>query len=109
MLIRHNVHLLVIDDDDRIRDLLASYLGKCGFRVSTVVNTSSARQLMQTLEFDLLIVDVMMPGETGFEFTRSLREDSDIPVILLASLFTDGSRPRLPPFSRYTELIRRRP
>lgn len=85
MLIRHDVHLLVIDDDDRIRQLLASYLGKCGFRVSTVADTAAARQLMQTLEFDLLIVDVMMPGETGFEFTRSLREENDMPVILLTA------------------------
>lgn len=85
ILIRHDVHLLVIDDDDRIRKLLASYLGKCGFRVSTVANTRAARQLMQTLAFDLLIVDVMMPGETGFEFTRSLRDSNDIPVILLTA------------------------
>lgn len=85
ILIRHDVHLLVIDDDDRIRKLLASYLGKCGFRVSTVANTAAARQLMQTLAFDLLIVDVMMPGETGFEFTRSLRDSNDTPVILLTA------------------------
>lgn len=84
-LVRNDIHLLVIDDDDRIRTLLASYLGKCGFRVSTVPDSAAARQLMQTLEFDLLIVDVMMPGETGFEFTRSLREENDIPVILLTA------------------------
>lgn len=80
-----DIHLLVIDDDNRIRSLLRSYLGKCGFRVSTVGNTTEARQLMGTLAFDLLIVDVMMPGETGFEFTRTLRESDDIPVILLTA------------------------
>ena len=85
ILVRNDIHLLVIDDDDRIRTLLASYLGKCGFRVSTVQDSAAARQLMQTLEFDLLIVDVMMPGETGFEFTRSLRQENDIPVILLTA------------------------
>ncbi len=85
LLVRNDIHLLVIDDDDRIRTLLASYLGKCGFRVSTVPDSAAARQLMRTLEFDLLIVDVMMPGETGFEFTRSLREENDIPVILLTA------------------------
>ncbi|WP_371397363.1 response regulator [Fretibacter rubidus] len=80
-----DIHLLVVDDDDRIRSLLRSYLGKRGFRVSTVGNTTEARQLMGTLAFDLLIVDVMMPGETGFEFTRTLRESDDIPVILLTA------------------------
>lgn len=85
ILVRNDIHLLVVDDDDRIRKLLASYLGKCGFRVSTVADSAAARQLMQTLEFDLLIIDVMMPGETGFEFTRSLREENNIPVILLTA------------------------
>ena len=85
MLVRNDIHLLVVDDDDRIRTLLASYLGKSGFRVSTVANSASARQIMKTLEFDLLIVDVMMPGETGFEFTKSLRVSNDIPVILLTA------------------------
>lgn len=84
-LVRQDVHLLVIDDDDRIRKLLADYLGRCGFRVSTVADTQSARTLMETLEFDLLIVDVMMPNETGFAFTQRLRKDSDIPVILLTA------------------------
>jgi len=84
-LVRHDIHLLVIDDDDRIRTLLASYLGRCGFRVSTVADTKGARQLMETLEFDLLIVDVMMPGETGFEFTKSQRAKNDIPIILLTA------------------------
>lgn len=85
MIARQDIHLLVIDDDDRIRALLRTYLGKCGFRVSTVGDTAEARQLMNTLAFDLLIVDVMMPGETGFEFTRALREKDDIPVILLTA------------------------
>jgi len=92
MLVRNDIHLLVVDDDDRIRKLLASYLGKCGFRVSTVADSAAARQLMQTLEFDLLIIDVMMPGETGFEFTRSLREENDIPVILLTALAESENR-----------------
>jgi two-component system phosphate regulon response regulator OmpR len=84
-LVRNDIHLLVIDDDDRIRTLLASYLGRCGFRVSTVANTEDARRLMETLEFDLLIVDVMMPGETGFEFTKNQRSKNDVPIILLTA------------------------
>lgn len=85
ILVRHDVHLLVIDDDDRIRKLLADYLGKCGFRVSTVSDAANARRLMETLAFDLLIVDVMMPVETGLEFTRTLRKENNIPVILLTA------------------------
>lgn len=82
---RQSIHILVIDDDDRLRKLLRDYLGRCGFRVSTVADTSEARRMMETLEFDLLILDVMMPGETGFEFTRNLRGGNDVPVILLTA------------------------
>lgn len=82
---RQNIHILVIDDDDRLRKLLRDYLGRCGFRVSTVADTAEARRMMETLEFDLLIVDVMMPGETGLDFTRGLRETRDVPVILLTA------------------------
>lgn len=82
---RQDIHLLVVDDDDRIRDLLKKYLGKSGFRVSAAANTREARRLMETLAFDLLILDVMMPGEDGFTFTRSLRESDDVPVILLTA------------------------
>lgn len=78
-------HLLVIDDDDRIRSLLKKYLGKQGFRVSTAANASKARQLMNTLSFDLLIVDIMMPGQSGLEFTQSLRKTSNIPILLLTA------------------------
>lgn len=82
---RREVHLLVVDDDDRIRDLLKRYLAKQGFRVSAAANAAEARKLMKTIAYDCLILDVMMPGETGFELTRSLRERSDIPIILLTA------------------------
>lgn len=82
---RHDIHLLVVDDDDRIRDLLQKYLGQCGFRVSIAKDTQEARRLMTAFAFDLLILDVMMPGESGFELTRSLREREDIPIILLTA------------------------
>jgi len=89
---RQDIHILVIDDDDRIRSLLRTYLGKCGFRVSTVGHANEARKLMETLAFDLLIVDVMMPDETGFEFTKRLREQDDIPVIMLTALSASEDR-----------------
>lgn len=82
---RHELHLLLVDDDDRIRDLLKRYLSREGYRVSTASNAVDARRLMTTLTFDLMILDVMMPGEDGFSLTRSLRETDDIPIILLTA------------------------
>lgn len=78
-------HLLVIDDDDRIRDLLKRYLTNNGFRVSIASNAQDARRLMKGLTFDLLVLDVMMPGEDGFALTKALRKIDDIPIILLTA------------------------
>ena len=65
-------HILVIDDDSRIRDLLARYLQEHGFRVTTAIDAATARATMRSLSFDLLILDVMMPHESGLDFARSL-------------------------------------
>ncbi len=78
-------HLLVVDDDDRIRELLKRYLSENGFRTSVASNAIDARKLMSAVEFDLLILDVMMPGESGFELTESIRTISDVPVLLLTA------------------------
>ncbi len=78
-------HLLIVDDDDRIRTLLKKFLSENGFHASMAENAAQARQMMKSLHFDLLILDVMMPGETGFELTRSLRTLSNIPIILLTA------------------------
>ena len=78
-------HLLVVDDDDRLRALLQKYLTSNGFRVSSAANAEEARALMKSIAFDLLIVDVMMPGESGLELTRSLRAQSQIPVLILTA------------------------
>jgi two-component system phosphate regulon response regulator OmpR len=78
-------HLLVVDDDDRLRALLQKYLSSNGFRVSAAANAEEARALMKSIAFDLLIVDVMMPGESGLELTRSLRAQSQIPVLILTA------------------------
>jgi two-component system phosphate regulon response regulator OmpR len=78
-------HILVVDDDQRIRDLLARFLQENGFRVSTAEDAASARASMRGLAFDLIILDVMMPGETGMEFARDLREASGIPIIMLTA------------------------
>ncbi|HEY8950825.1 MAG TPA: response regulator [Rhizomicrobium sp.] len=79
-------HLLVVDDDERIRALLQRYLTSNEFRVSTAANAGEARALMKSIAFDLLIVDVMMPGETGLAFVTSLREHDRTPVLMLTAM-----------------------
>ncbi|MEP1209360.1 MAG: response regulator transcription factor [Rhizobiaceae bacterium] len=79
-------HILVIDDDRRIRDLLSRYLSEQGFRVSTAADAADARRKLDGLSFDLLIVDVMMPGENGTDFTNAIRQRLDVPVMMLTAL-----------------------
>jgi two-component system phosphate regulon response regulator OmpR len=78
-------HILVVDDDSRIRDLLARYLQDHGFRVTTAVDAASARATMRSLSFDLLILDVMMPQESGLDFARALRSSSPVPILMLTA------------------------
>jgi two-component system phosphate regulon response regulator OmpR len=78
-------HILIIDDDDRIRDLLKRFLSARGARCSGAADAVAARKLMSMLDFDLLIVDVMMPGEDGFSVAESVRKTSDVPIILLTA------------------------
>lgn len=81
-------HLLVVDDDDRIRELLKEYLAREGFRVTGAAHTAAARRLMELLEFDLVVLDVMMPGEDGLSLTswvRSKASTSNTPVLLLTA------------------------
>ena len=66
-------HFLVVDDDRRIRDLLSRYLRREGYRITTARNAADARAKLDGLAFDLLILDVMMPGESGFELAKALR------------------------------------
>jgi len=83
---RADTHILIIDDDDRIRTLLSRYLTKQGYRASAASGAKEARSKMQGLKYDLLIIDIMMPGEDGLSLTRSLREHHDVPIILLTAL-----------------------
>jgi two-component system, OmpR family, phosphate regulon response regulator OmpR len=85
-------HILIIDDDSRIRELLGKYLGEHGFRVTTASNAADARHRLSGLTFDLLIVDVMMPGESGMELTRSLRETMTVPILMLTARAEADSR-----------------
>lgn len=78
-------HLLVVDDDTRIRTLLERYLRDHGYRVSTAANAAAARALLASVAFDLLVLDVMMPGEDGISLTAFLRTRSDVPILILTA------------------------
>jgi two-component system phosphate regulon response regulator OmpR len=82
-------HLLVVDDDDRIRDLLKEYLSRAGFRVTGASDADGARRMLDALDFDLMILDVMMPGEDGLNLTRSIRAEAGakarVPILMLTA------------------------
>ena len=78
-------HLLLVDDDRRIRDLLSRFLAAEGYRVTTAASADDARAKLLGLHFDLLILDVMMPGETGFDLARFIRSSSSVPIIMLTA------------------------
>jgi two-component system, OmpR family, phosphate regulon response regulator OmpR len=78
-------HLLLVDDDRRIRDLLSRFLCSEGYRVTTAMSAKDARAKLLGLHFDMLILDVMMPGETGFELARFIRSSSSVPIIMLTA------------------------
>lgn len=80
-----DAHLLVVDDDERIRSLLRKFLMRHGFLVSTARDAAHARRVLAGLEFDLIVLDVMMPGEDGMALTRSLRETLQTPILLLTA------------------------
>lgn len=78
-------HLLVVDDDAELRNLLQEYLGQAGFRVTAVADGRQMRQAMDAARFDLIILDVMLPGEDGLSLCRRLRADSRIPILMLTA------------------------
>ncbi|WP_349367536.1 response regulator transcription factor [Salinarimonas sp.] len=81
----HAPHVLVVDDDRRLRDLIAKYLGENGFRVTAAASAAEARAKSEHFVFDALVLDVMMPGETGFDYARSVRETADTPILMLTA------------------------
>ena len=78
-------HLLIVDDDRRIRDLLSRFLNNEGYRVSTADTVLDARAKLKGLSFDLLILDWMMPGESGVDLAKSIRAESNVPIIMLTA------------------------
>jgi len=85
-------HLLVVDDDTRIRTLLRRFLTEEGFRVSVAGNAAEARRKLAGLDFDLIVLDIMMPGEDGVALTKSLRERREVPILMLTALSETESR-----------------
>jgi two-component system phosphate regulon response regulator OmpR len=85
-------HLLVVDDDERIRGLLQKFLMRGGFLVSVARDAAQARRLLAGLEFDLIVLDVMMPGEDGIALTRDLRRHRTTPILLLTAKGETGNR-----------------
>ncbi|MDP3261543.1 MAG: response regulator [Tabrizicola sp.] len=85
-------HLLIVDDDERIRGLLQKFLIRSGFLVSAARDSAQARRLLAGLEFDLIVLDVMMPGEDGVSLTRDLRKRMATPILLLTALGETANR-----------------
>ena len=79
-------HILVVDDDDRLRELLRKYLSENDFLVSTASDAADARAKLAGLAFDLIVLDIMMPGEDGLSFTSSLRRENNVPVLMLTAM-----------------------
>src|ERR1700691_4928339 len=102
-----NPHLLVVDDDQRLRALLQKYLSSNGFRVSAAADAEEARALMKSIAFDLLILDVMMPGESGLDLTRSVRaQQSQVPILILTARGESEDRIAGPEYGPYHYLPR---
>ncbi|MDA0357844.1 MAG: response regulator transcription factor [Proteobacteria bacterium] len=85
-------HILVIDDDERLRVLLRRFLEESGFRVTDAGNASDARHILESVAFDLLVVDIMMPGETGLEFLASIRKENTVPALFLTAMSDTENR-----------------
>lgn len=85
-------HILVVDDDRRLRDLLARFLGDHGYRVTTAANAAEADSRLAHLVFDAIVLDIMMPGENGFDFARRFRGGSNAPILMLTARADSADR-----------------
>ncbi len=81
----HAHHILVVDDDRRLRELLARFLTQHGFRVTTAASAAEAQAMSESLVFDALVLDVMMPGENGFDYAKRVRAGSQVPILMLTA------------------------
>ena len=81
----NKLHILIVDDDDRIRDLLKDYLINNNYIISTAGNAQEAKEKLKIIKFDILILDVMMPGQSGYELTAEIKKTIQVPIILLTA------------------------
>lgn len=88
----HAPHILLVDDDRRVRELLSRFLSEQGFRVTAAANAAEARLRGQCFVFDALVLDVMMTGESGFDYARSVRETSRVPILMLTARSNPNDR-----------------
>ena len=79
------IHILLVDDDDRIRSLLKEYLNENDYIVSTSNDANNAKIKMSQFKFDLIVLDIMMPGQNGYELTKEIKKNQDIPIVLLTA------------------------
>jgi len=89
---KYKAHILVVDDDDRIRELLKEYLTEENYLISTSNNAENAKQKIEMIKFDIIILDIMMPGQSGLDLTHSLREKINTPIILLTAMGEPSDR-----------------
>jgi len=82
---KNKFHILVVDDDDKIRQLIKQFLSENGFIVSSAENAEKAKSKIEVFNFNLIILDVMMPGQSGYELTKELKQSKNIPIILLTA------------------------
>ena len=89
---KNNFHILIIDDDEKIRLLLKQFLENNEFKVSDVENTDQAKKIMKSLIFDLLVIDIMMPGQNGLDFLKEIRQTNSIPTLMLTAMSSPEDR-----------------
>tara|TARA_Y100001970_G_scaffold289778_1_gene421182 strand:+ start:1283 stop:1960 length:678 start_codon:yes stop_codon:yes gene_type:complete len=82
---KNNSHILVVDDDDKIKELIKQFLTEKGFIVSTASNADEAKQKIEIFNFNLMVLDVMMPGQSGYELTKEMKQSRNVPIILLTA------------------------
>ncbi len=82
---KNKFHILVVDDDDKIRTLIKQFLNEKGFIVSTAINAENAKLKIDIFNFNLIILDVMMPGQTGYDLTKELKQSKNVPIMLLTA------------------------
>ena len=84
-MVSNEIHILVVDDDDRIRTLLKDYLTNNGYIVSSAENADQAKSKLEFFKYDILILDVMMPGQNGYDLTKDIKKNMKVPIILLTA------------------------